>query len=452
VFSKLALQVLETIQKHQMFTHKERLLAGVSGGADSVCLVLVLRELGFDVAIAHLNHGLRGADSDEDERFTASFAARSGLRFFSKRAELASGNVEAAGREARHRFFKELIAQEGFGRIVLAHTRDDRVETFFLHLLRGSGTEGLASIAPASGNTVRPLIETQRVDIEKYLKEHDQPWRTDASNLDLAFKRNRLRHVVLPNLASEFNPNLQEAITRTIRILQDEDEFMRTHTQGWLAANGTNQGDAFVVSIGSMDNVPMALIRRILRGALRMAGSELQEVSFDHIEAVRALLEPGKSGKLVEVPGMLVLREFDKLVFRRTPLAATEYDYELKIPGHVHIREVRKVFRAEVLEGNRVEEVSPGVGERVFVDAESIGPYVRIRNWKPGDYYRPVGLPAGKLKKLFQRARIPRSHRTSWPVVVAESTIIWVASFPVSREFAPRGRSQKIVALEAQQI
>ena len=227
MFSKLALQVLETIQEHQMFTRKDGLLAGVSGGADSVCLVLVLRELGFDVAIAHLNHGLRGAASDEDERFTASFAARSGLRFFSKRVQLAAGNVEAAGREARHRFFKELIAKEGFGRIVLAHTRDDRVETFFLHLLRGSGTEGLVSMAPESGTTVRPLIETLRVDVERYLKDHDQAWRTDASNLDLAFKRNRLRHVVLPNLASEFNTNLRETITRTIHILQDEDGFMR---------------------------------------------------------------------------------------------------------------------------------------------------------------------------------------------------------------------------------
>src|SRR4029077_10352585 len=117
----------------------------------------------------------------------------------------------------------------------------------------------------------------------------------------------------------------------------------------------------------------------------------------------------------------------------------------LKIPGSVHIPELRKMFKAEIV---GLEGLEPH-GQRVFVDAESIGPYVRIRNWKPGDYYRPVGLPAGKLKKLFQRARIPRSHRTSWPVVVAESTIIWVASFPVSREFAPRGSSQKIVAIEA---
>jgi len=120
----------------------------------------------------------------------------------------------------------------------------------------------------------------------------------------------------------------------------------------------------------------------------------------------------------------------------------------LKIPGSVHIPELSKMFKAEIVGLEGLE--TPG--GRVFVDADSIGPYVRIRNWKPGDYYRPVGLPAGKLKKLFQRARIPRSHRSSWPVVVADSTIIWVASFPVSREFAPRGRSQKIVAIEAVQI
>jgi tRNA(Ile)-lysidine synthetase-like protein len=149
---------------------------------------------------------------------------------------------------------------------------------------------------------------------------------------------------------------------------------------------------------------------------------------------------------------MQVLREFDRLVFRDSKEEINEYEYQLKIPGHVHIPELRKVFRAEVVDEIGAGQGNKTFGQRVFVDAESIGPYVRIRNWKPGDYYKPVGLPAGKLKKLFQRARIPRSHRTSWPVVVADSTIIWVASFPVSREFAPRGRSQKIVAFEAIQI
>ena len=447
--NNLAEQVRTTIRKHQMAASGDRLLAGVSGGADSLCLALALRELGYEFAVAHVNHGLRGTDSDADEAFTAAFAQRLGVRYFSRRVLLIAGNIEASGRDARRDFFDELAEQHGFTKIALAHTRNDRVETFLLNLLRGSGSEGLVSMAPVAGRTIRPLIETSREEVEAYLKERNQPWRTDSSNLDLAFARNRLRHVVIPDLASEFNPKLVETLARTVEILEGEDAWMRALAEDWLSKNGTKEGQDIVIRVGMLESAPIALVRRVLRSALRKAGSDLHDVSFDHIESIRTLLAPEKSGKFVEVPGgMQVAREFDRLVFRQALEKAPDYEYQLKIPGSVRIPELRKLFRAEIIES----EAGETLGQRVFVDAESIGPYVRIRNWKPGDYYRPVGLPAGKLKKLFQRARIPRSHRKSWPVVVADSTIIWVASFPVSREFAPRGRSQKIVAIEALQI
>lgn len=445
----VVLRAKDTIQKHQMLKLSERVLAGVSGGADSVCLVLVLKELGYQVAIAHLNHRLRGPESDEDETFTATLAQRLGFRYFSRKVWLIAGNTEASGRDARRDFFDELAEQHGFTKIALAHTRNDRVETFLINLLRGSGSEGLVSMVPVSGKIIRPLIETSREDIEAYLKERNQAWRTDSTNFDLGFARNRLRHVVIPDLASEFNPNLVETLTRTVEILEGEDAWMRALAEEWLSKNGTKVEEDFVIRVEALESAPAALVRRVLRSGLRKAGSELRDVSFNHIEGIRALLEPGKSGKFVEIPGgMQVAREFNRLVFRQALSAVQEYEYQLQIPGHVHIPELGKVFRAEIVES----EASKTRGQCVFVDAESIGPYVRIRNWKPGDYYRPVGLPAGKLKKLFQRARIPRSHRTSWPVVVADSTIIWVASFPVSREFAPRGHSQKLVAFEASEI
>ncbi|HLH29697.1 MAG TPA: tRNA lysidine(34) synthetase TilS [Terriglobia bacterium] len=432
-----------------MIVRGDRVLVGVSGGADSVCLALVLKELGFQIGIAHVNHGLRGNESDEDERFTATLAQRLGVPYFARRVLLMGGNVEAAGRDARRDFLAELVAASGFTKIALAHTENDRVETFFLNLLRGSGPEGLVSMAAVSGRIVRPLIEVSRTAVEAYLRERNHSWRDDASNLDLTFARNRLRHDVIPRLIAEFNPNLIETLTRTVEIFETEDAWTRALTDDWISKNGTNEGDDFVIQGEKLAGEPLALIRRVIRQALREAGSDLQNVSFEHIEAVRSLLEPGKSGKRAEIPGGLqVDREFDRLVFRTTQNSPVEYEYQLQIPGLVHIPELRKVFRAELVES----EIAESEGERVFVDADSIGAYVRIRNWKPGDYYRPVGLPAGKLKKLFQRARIPRSHRTSWPVIVADSTIIWVASFPVSREFAPRGRSQKIVAIEASEI
>jgi tRNA(Ile)-lysidine synthase len=432
-----------------MLAPGDRILAGVSGGADSVCLLLILCELGHNVAVAHVNHGLRAMAADEDESFTAALAQRLGLNFFARRVVLIGGNTEASGRDARRDFFNELAAEHGFTKVALAHTLNDRVETLLFNLFRGAGAAGLASMAPVAGTTIRPLIETSRGEIEAYLQTANQPWRTDVSNFNLDFARNRLRHAVIPQLAAAFNPNLVETLGRCAEILASEEDWMRTFSEVWLNEHGTREGDRLVLSVGPVASAHVALVRRVLRAALSRCGSTLRDVSFDQIEAVRGLLEPGKSGKAVEIPGgMEVAREFDRLVFRRKAIPESAYDYELQIPGSVFIPEVGKLFRADfvALEGPEVP------GRRVFVDADSIGPYVRIRNWKPGDYYKPVGLPAGKLKKLFQRARIPRSHRRSWPVVVADSTIIWVASFPVSREFAPRGRSQKIVAIEALQI
>jgi tRNA(Ile)-lysidine synthetase-like protein len=172
----------------------------------------------------------------------------------------------------------------------------------------------------------------------------------------------------------------------------------------------------------------------------------LQDVGFDHIESARMLLGPGRSGKVVQIPGgVVVARSFDQLIVRKRTEPAAEFDYELHIPGQIHIPELGRSFGARIV----TEIESNGGFERVFVDGSRLGPYVRIRRWKPGDYYRPVGLPAGKLKRLFQRARISRNERHRWPVFVSDASIVWVASFPVSREFASRGCSQRIVALEA---
>jgi tRNA(Ile)-lysidine synthase len=419
----------------------DRVLAGVSGGADSVCLLLVLKELDYEVSVAHLNHGFRGAESDEDEEFTRRLAGRLGVPFYSKRVSLMKPSLEAAGREKRKEFFSELMLEHGFTKIALAHTRDDRVETFLMNLLRGSGAEGLVSMAPVVGNVVRPLLECSREEVESYLTERGQEWRIDETNTDTEFTRNRLRHILIPKLAEEFNPNIRETVARTVEILEAEDEWMRDVTNRTISTLTRPHGlDATLLA-----TEPVGLVRRVIREAVRRTGSDLRDITFEHVEAIRGLLAPGKSGKFVQIPGGIeVAREFHELVFRQAVTPAAEYEYELQIPGEIHIPELGKVFRAQIIpkEGN---QSGPG---SVLVDADAIGPCVIIRNWKPGDYYRPVGLPAGKLKKLFQRARIPRSHRTNWPVVVADSAIVWVASFPVSREFVPGGRSQSLVILE----
>jgi tRNA(Ile)-lysidine synthase len=195
--------------------------------------------------------------------------------------------------------------------------------------------------------------------------------------------------------------------------------------------------------------LPPALVRRLIRLGLRRAGSDLRDVTFDHIEAVRGLLEDGKSGKSIQLPkGLVARREFHRLEFSETS-EAPEFVYELPIPGTLRVPELGRVFRATCVSDPADADPTSNGPTRVLVDGGALGSCVKIRNWQPGDYYRPAGWPSGKVKKLFQRARVPRSQRGRWPLFTTDSTIIWVISFPVSREFTPGAHTKKIVAFEA---
>jgi tRNA(Ile)-lysidine synthase len=440
-------KVRDTISRHQMLTGRDRVLVGVSGGADSTALLLTLRELGYGVTVAHLNHGLRGADSEADERFVKELSAQLDIPCFTHSEAVgdAAGNVEVAGREARKTFFRTLVREHGFTRVALAHNQQDRVEMFLLHLMRGAGREGLVSMAPVSGDTVRPLIETSREEIEAYLQGLGQGWREDLTNLDMSFARNRMRHEILPRLASLFNVRLVDTLSRTITLLEEEDQWMQETADAWLTAHGGEGLD-----VAALRSVPSGFARRLIRNALRREGRSLTDLTFDQVEAVRSLLNEGKSGKTIQLPGRLVVsREFNRLVIADTPEVAPEFNYDLPIPGSVRVPELGRVFRATCIAGP-VDAPGPLEGHaRVLVNGDALGAYVKIRSWKPGDYYKPAGWPAGKVKKLFQRARVPRSQRGRWPVLATDSAIIWVTSFPVSREFTPSACSKKIVAFEA---
>ena len=189
----------------------------------------------------------------------------------------------------------------------------------------------------------------------------------------------------------------------------------------------------------------------LIRECLTPAGSNLHDLTFDHVEAVRRppqrRQERQDDSSCPDGPRVAGIRSPG--VPPRRPTVAPEFNYDLPIPGVVRVPELRPSFPRNVYcRTGGCAKASRGHA-RVLVDGDALGPYVKIRNWKPGDYYRPAGWPAGKVKKLFQRARVPRSQRGSWPVLVTDSTIVWVTSFPVSREFTPSGRSKKIVAFEA---
>lgn len=449
--------VQTTIERHGMLDESGRVLCAVSGGADSVSLALALGRLAIPMGIAHFDHRWRGAESREDRNFVRNLASTLGVPFHEGRASDPSGPTSEAGaRRERLGFLDQTAERESYTRIALAHTRTDRSETFLLNLVRGAGSDGLTSMRPVSGVRIRPLIEVSRDDVEQYLVGIGQSWRDDSSNFDSRYARNRLRHGIIPDLEA-LNPRLEETLARTITLLDDENTWMHDEAAEWLAPRLGRDPDGMVLRIDDLATRPRAMIRRILRQIIAVAQAQLgassqelhlRNVGFEHIEAVRGLLEAGKSGRMVEIPGPVrVERSFDTLRFVCGPTRPFTYDRDLTIPGVLAIPEIGRRLEARILPSGETTISYNSNPDRVFVDGDSVGACVSIRNWQKGDRYNPTGMKATSLKALFEERRVPWRRRLEWPVVVAGSSIVWAASFPVSRDFAATADSRETVEL-----
>jgi tRNA(Ile)-lysidine synthase len=446
----------------------DRLAVAVSGGADSVALLRVLlelrQELGLVLFVAHFNHQLRGADSDYDERFVAEIAAKHNLPFFAGRADVrghANSNklsLEHAARELRYRWLIELARQKHLDAIATAHNSDDQAETVLMKFLRGAGTRGLAGIHPTlitdGTPIVRPLLATPRADIERYLRELDQPWREDHSNRDTHFTRNRIRHELLPLLERDYNPNLRELLSETADLALAEEEYWRDYTAA-LASRWHRQvrrmrlygssASGFLVS-------GIAVQRRTLKHFLDWHGIA---VDFHHVEAVRGCVLG--DGATVSLPaGWLARRNGDWLELSAPDAtfepqqASGNWQYLLRLPGQCGLPEVGVTLQSVLVPAEAAALELPGT----LVRAELLANPLTVRNWLPGDRFRPAHSGSEKkLKELFSDKHIPAAQRPHWPVVLSGSQIVWVRGFPVAHDFAwvpGAGNALRIEALAAE--
>jgi tRNA(Ile)-lysidine synthase len=419
-------RVLETISRYNMLPEGVRVIAAVSGGADSVCLLHVLLELAPKsvAGVAHFNHKWRADASDADEAFVKDLALRLNLPFFRAETQrIRKGNQEQQARRDRQAFFSQIRAEDRAAPgtlVALGHTRDDQAETVLFRLVRGSGLAGIAAIPPVAEGIIRPLIDVTRNEIEAFLLERRIPWCDDASNADRKFARNRIRHDLLPQLARDWNPQIVDALANLADLAREEEKYWRQEIDRLAVDRLVLRDDGVELHPAGL---PKAAARRLIRHAIALAKGDLRQIDFNHVESVLNLK------RTVKLPGLTVTRSFDWLRF--APSAAP--------PPPA----ARTITQAGVYPSpDRQSEICVDLAESdpcVTLNREGcqVRTPLEIRGWRPGDHYRPQGQSRDqKVQEMFQKARVPSWRRASWPILSCGDKIVWSRQFGVADEFA----------------
>lgn len=452
----LQTRIAASARDRQLFSPGDTLIVGLSGGADSVALLDLLASLpdySLRLTAAHLNHCLRGAESDGDEQFCREFAARLGIPFETRRVDVAAFaareglNLEDAGREARIEFLDQLARAAGASAVVLAHHADDQAETVLMRLLRGSGSHGLAGIAWRNRRGyVRPLLNVSRQEIEAYLRERGLEWREDSSNRDTTLLRNRIRHEILPLLES-CNPATREALTATASILNDEDALLEELTERAFAELCESSAAGSSCSVARFLSQPPALARRLVRLMYSRHAHSRRLLTSSHVEAVRAMAASPRPNQRLNLPGAIVaVREYDRLSLTR-PDAPPDCPYEIQIdgPGSFLLPDGSRIH---------VEEGAPPLAPKTecsdrawFDQAQAPYPWT-VRTFRPGDRLQPLGMVGTKkVKDIFIDKKIPPSRRAATPLFFSDNRLFWLAGICTSHPSRINDRTTRVVTV-----
>ncbi len=473
-------RIFDFVDRHQMLAQKDKIIAGISGGADSVCLLCVLRELRerYDLSIEalHVNHTLRGQEAEEDAAFTEELCRRFDIpcqvyRYPVKAlAEEWGCSLEEAGRRVRMEAFYRRLRETGADKIALAHHQDDRAETMLFHLFRGTGLKGLSSMRPVSvlpavprseqcssqedmGSIplIRPLLCVGREDIEALLKEQGLPFRVDSSNEEDAYTRNKIRHHVLSYVREEISPGAVENMNRTAGQLEKIYDYLEKNAKEGLREGLCKQDSRLYLSaevLAARDPV----IRSVMATqCIREAGGSLRDVTETHIRGICGLLEK-KVGKQLSLPGGLVVkRTYDALMFakedgqqrQKEPVKETP----VTVPGRYVLEETGETITFTKKTYNKMEKIPISAYTKWF-DYDKIKNPMKIRTRRKGDFLT-VSVSGGrkKLKDYLIDCKLPAEERDGRLLLASGDHVLWVFGLRTSEAFRVTEDTKEILVV-----
>ena len=431
------------IEKHKLLEASERVLIACSGGPDSICLLMVLRELWPQTAAVYVNHMLRGEDSMREEEFVRKFCMERSISLFVETIhwKTVPGNLEEAARKKRYRHLAKVAAEHGFHKVALGHQREDVAETFLLRLIRGSGPHGLAVLPPQRGMYIRPLLECGRAEILEYLSDNNIPYVTDVTNADLRFQRNRVRNELVPYLQKNMNPDVVSALFRASRWLLEQRELIREVVSRYEQLIQTH-GPAFALPKPDFLALSGSMQKALLRKVLEKADPGMKPGA----RTLEALVGAIAQGETRELPGFLKMNAAgESIEFVPKQLRIGVYEVDVPAEGKYSFppADAHLGFTIRQLADFRQEA---GVA---FLDAECATFPLHIRNWKHGDRFRPLGLSGTKkLSDFFIDARIPKQERKKIPLVFKDEDLIWVAGHQIHHDYRITEKTTRVLRID----
>jgi tRNA(Ile)-lysidine synthase len=449
----------EAIREYSMLEAGERVVVAVSGGGDSLVLLDVMAQLaeeeGVELVVVHIDHGLR-PESGEEAAFVAEVASHYRLPCRKVKVEVpppgaASGmSPEEAARQARYRAFEEQLRLAGAARLATGHPADDRVETLLLRLLAGTGSQGLASIAPVRFPYIRPLIKVWRKEVEAYAPYLPFVPLQDPTNLDTSIPRNRVRHLLLPLLEEEYNPSVRKALLREAEVMAGEAELLRSLVEGCREGIISASGRGQEIDVEALLVQPLAMQRLLLARSLRDLGLE---PGFELVEGVRRLLALPGNPRLDLSPDLEARRMYGRLVLG--PRLGRVVAGETLIAGPGTYSLAGTGLRLELL--LRPREVKDPAPDRADsrtarLDADRLAFPLQVRGIRPGDRFHPLGAPGRrKLQDFLVDLKIPREERGRIAVLESEGEIAWVLGLRIDDRFKVVEETSRVAELKVKE-
>ncbi len=458
-------KIISFVQQYNMLKEKDKVVIGISGGADSVCLFFMLLELkkvyDLELFAVHVNHGIRGLEADQDEAFVRELATRKRVPLTCVSAnvkELAKDqglSEEEAGRMVRYEAFYEEYNKYNCNKIAVAHHENDQAETVLFQLFRGSGIKGLTGIPPIRNEIIRPLLCVSRDDIEGYLLQHEIAYQIDKTNYEDNYTRNKIRLNMLPYATRQINSKAVSHIARTAGMLREAQEYIEKNAQKKMEQIVCVQNGQYSFDVKQFLDEDIVIQKEMLRMLIVRLANQLKDIESEHIAMILSLLEK-PVGKRVNLPyGIEAIREYDRIrinQFNQKQTDATRNpgsslcSMAVSIPGTVNVPETGMQIRFEILESTEKNRIIPKNNCTKWFDYDRIKNTIFIRNRQNGDFLQ-IDAVGGhkKLKNYFIDKKIPKEERENVLLLADGNHIIWIVGDRISEYYKVRQDTTKIL-------